>query len=155
MFTPAYGDTQPLPYQSPLDLAKEVVRRFNPRQLSEPERAMNRDISPLEDQYGKEFYRCIDDLLKGRMVVSPEFAISYGTQSGNLDFFIPDMIWGIELLGENDWISENMTRFASGVQHYPLVEERNMNQWIVLNCTNKRPFKKRIGILPHPLFLTA
>lgn len=65
MFTPVDGDTRPLPYQSPLDLVKEVVRRFNPRQLSEPERAMDRDISPLEDQYSKEFYRCIDDVLKG------------------------------------------------------------------------------------------
>lgn len=32
------------------------------------------------------------------MIVSPEFAVSYGAQSGSLYFFIPDMTWGIELL---------------------------------------------------------
>lgn len=110
---------------------------------------MNRDMLPPEDQYGKEFYRCIDDVLKGRMVVSPEFAVSYGAQSGSLDFFIPDMTWGIELLRENDRISEHLTQFASGGQYYPLVREHNMDQWIVLNCTSKRPSKKRTGTLPN------
>jgi hypothetical protein len=36
---------------------------------------MSRDISPLEDQYGKEFYRCIGDVLKGRMTLSPELRL--------------------------------------------------------------------------------
>ncbi|RHZ43313.1 uncharacterized protein CDV56_100733 [Aspergillus thermomutatus] len=146
VFAPADDGIQPLPYLSPLDLAKEVVRRFNPRQLSEPERAMNRNISPLEDQYGKEFYRCIGDVLKRRVVVSPEFSVSYGTQSGILDFFIPGTAWGIELLRENDRISEHLTRFAPGGQYFLLVKERKM-KWIVLNCTTKRPSKKRTEYL--------
>ncbi|RAL10077.1 uncharacterized protein BO97DRAFT_147771 [Aspergillus homomorphus CBS 101889] len=84
-------DIQPLPYSSPLKLAEDVVKRFSPRQLSEPTRAMNRETSPLEDQYGKEFYRCIDEVLRGRLLVSPEFVIDSGIQGGSLDFYISDM----------------------------------------------------------------
>ncbi|PYH96186.1 hypothetical protein BO71DRAFT_184152 [Aspergillus ellipticus CBS 707.79] len=145
VFNPADSETQPLPYQSPLHLAIEVVKRFNPHQLSEPKRAFNRDTSPLEDQYGKEFYRCIDEILRGRMLVSPEFAIDYGNQSGSLDFYISDMNWGIELLRDNDRISEHLNRFEPGGQYHRLVQENNMNQWIVLNFTNRRPSKKRTG----------
>ncbi|PYH77753.1 hypothetical protein BO82DRAFT_268623, partial [Aspergillus uvarum CBS 121591] len=134
---------QLLPYRSPLHLAIEVLKRFNPHQLSEPKRAFNRDMSPLEDQYSKEFYRCIDEILRSRILVSPELAIDYGTQSGSLDLYISDMNWGIKLLRDDDWISEHLNRFEPGGQYHRLVQENNMDQRIVLNFTNRRPPKKR------------
>jgi len=87
------------------------------------------------------------------MVVSPEFTVNCGKQSGSLDFFVSDMTWGIEILRENNRISEHLTRFSSGGQYYPLVQERNMYQWIVPNFTRKRPSKKRTGIPPCPSLL--
>ncbi|KAL4786103.1 hypothetical protein BJX76DRAFT_322507 [Aspergillus varians] len=53
------------------------------------------------------------------------------------------MAWEFELLRENGRASEYLTQFAPGGQFCALVQERNMDQWIVLNCTSKRPFKKR------------
>ncbi|PYH41452.1 uncharacterized protein BP01DRAFT_263025, partial [Aspergillus saccharolyticus JOP 1030-1] len=94
---------------------------------------------PLEDQYGKEFYRCIDEILRGRMLVSPEFAINYGTQSGSLDIYISDMNWGIKLLRDNDQISEYLDLFKPGGQDHCLVQYNVMKEWIVLNFTTRRP----------------
>ena len=65
-------------------------------------RSMECNIPPLKGQYSKEFYRCIEESLKGRLMVSLEFMVNCGTQAGSLDFFIPDMAWGIELLRSND-----------------------------------------------------
>ncbi|KAE8349397.1 hypothetical protein BDV28DRAFT_141319 [Aspergillus coremiiformis] len=68
------------------------------------------------------------------------------------------MKWGIELLRDNDRISEHLTRFMPGGQYYPLVQEHNMDQWIVLNFTNRCPSKKRteyLGRLYHVVFTTS
>ena len=59
---------------------------------------MNRDVLPLKDEYGKEFYRCIDDVFRVvwwyhrnlGLVTEPEAVVSI--------FFIPDITCGIELL---------------------------------------------------------
>ncbi|KAL5365252.1 hypothetical protein BJX96DRAFT_8757 [Aspergillus floccosus] len=155
VYAPIYGNTKTLACGSPLALVRDVVRRFNPCQLSMPQRSMDCDIPPLEDHYSKEFYRCIDEVLKGRLVVSPEFMVNCGTQAGSLDFFIPDMAWGIELVRNNDRIPEHLARFEPKGQYHRLVEQRNMEEWIVLNFTTKRPSKRRTeydGRLYHLVF---
>ncbi|RAH40266.1 uncharacterized protein BO95DRAFT_457555 [Aspergillus brunneoviolaceus CBS 621.78] len=58
-----------LAYRSPLEMATEAIRHFDPHQLSKTART-------LEDQYQKEFYRCLFPLLlEYQIAMSPEYLI--------------------------------------------------------------------------------
>ncbi|PLB37564.1 uncharacterized protein BDW47DRAFT_106831 [Aspergillus candidus] len=46
------------------------------------------NLSPLEDQYQKEFYRCLFPILDGHVIMSPEFIIDSGPKGGTIDFLV-------------------------------------------------------------------
>lgn len=154
LFSEGHLDTE-LNYDSPLQLALDAIRRFQPRQLSDAPRSLIGNISPLEDQYQKEFYRCLFPLLDGHVIMSPEYVIKAGSNGGTIDFLVAQKKWGLELLRDRDRISQHMARFGPDGQYFTMIQGGEMEQYVVLDFTDKLPQKARPefrGYLYHVVF---
>ncbi|KAL4814738.1 hypothetical protein BDW67DRAFT_176907 [Aspergillus spinulosporus] len=154
LFSEEHIDTE-LEYDSPLQLALDAIRCFQPRQLLDAPCSLTGNIPPLEDQYQKEFYRCLFPLLDGHVIMSPEYVIKQGTDGGTIDFLVPQKKWGLELLRDRDRISQHMARFEPGGQYYTMIQNGKMEQYAVLDFTDKPPQKFRPefrGHLYHVVF---
>ncbi|KAI9045925.1 uncharacterized protein KD926_005868 [Aspergillus affinis] len=145
LFSEKHSDNQ-LDYVTPLELALDTIRRFQPCQLAHAPRSLAGNSRPLEDQYQKEFYRCLFPLLDGHVVMSPEFVIQSDTKGGTIDFLLIQKKWGVELLRDRNRLQEHMNRFKPNGQYFTLIEKGKMDQYIVLNFTNILPRKS------HPEF---
>ncbi|KAE8412341.1 hypothetical protein BDV36DRAFT_300967 [Aspergillus pseudocaelatus] len=132
-----------LSYTTPIQLAVHTITKFQPSQLAKAprSRAVEGNVLPLEDQYQKEFYRCLFPILDGHFVMSPEFVVKAGSKGGTIDFLIAGKKWGLELLRERDRLVEHMRRFDKGGQYYSMLESGEMEQYIVLDFTNTAPKK--------------
>jgi hypothetical protein len=124
--------------------------QFRPRQLSDPPRSLAGKTLPLEDQYQKEFYRCLFTKLDGHVVISPEFVVKAGSRGETIDFLVARKKWGLELLRERDRLVEHMERFQPNGQYFSMIESRDMEQYIVLDFTVTRPTKPRPGNVYSP-----
>lgn len=135
-----------LNYATPLQLAIDTITHFQPCQLANAPRSMAvaGNLPPLEDQYQKEFYRCLFPILDGHLIMSPEFIIKTGPKGGTIDFLVTGKKWGLELLRERNRLVEYMKRFETGGQYYSMMQTGEMEQYIVLDFTNTAPKK------PHP-----
>ncbi|KAL4744277.1 hypothetical protein BDW72DRAFT_212891 [Aspergillus terricola var. indicus] len=154
LFSEGHLDTE-LDYDSPLQLALVAIRRFQPRQLSDVPRSLTGNTPPLEDQYQKEFHRCLFPLLDGHVIMSPEYVIKAGTNGGIIDFLVAQKKWGLELLRDRDRISQHMARFEPGGQYFTMIQSGKMEQYVVLDFTDKFPQKSRPefrGYLYHVVF---
>ena len=140
-------------YDTPLRLAVDAIMQFQPRQLSDPPRSLAGNTLPMEDQYQKEFYRCLFTILDGRVVISPEFIVKAGIKGGTIDFLVARKKWGLELLRDRDRdrLVEHMKRFEPGGQYFSMIQPGNMEQYIVLDLTVTQPTKPRPGNTPPPL----
>jgi len=125
--------------------------QFRPRQLSDPPRSLAGNTLPLEDQYQKEFYRCLYTILDGHVVTSPEFVVKAGTEGGTIDFLVARKKWGLELLRDRDRLVGHMERFQPGGQYFSMIQSGDMERYIVLDFTVVRPTKPRPGNTPLPL----
>ena len=91
------GQNPALSIQAPnlLEFVIQVIKGFSPSNLSYP-----RTVGPYflqnlpEAQYRDEFYRCCYDLTSGSLTTLSQF----GTEDGQVDFYIPFKKWGIMLL---------------------------------------------------------
>jgi hypothetical protein len=119
--------------------------QFRPRQLSDPPRSLAGNTLPLEDQYQKEFYRCLFTILDGHVITSPEFVFKAGTKGGTIDFLVARKKWGLELLRDRDRLVEDMKRFEPSGQYFSMIQSGGMEQYIVLDFTVARPTKPRPG----------
>ena len=128
---------------TPLELAVEAIMQFRPRQLSDPPRSLAANTLPLEDQYQKEFYRCLFNILEGHVVTSPEFVVKAGTEGGTIDFLVARKKWGLELLRDRDRLVGHMERFQPGGQYFSMIQSGDMERYIVLDfhsrTTNETP----------------
>jgi hypothetical protein len=116
--------------------------QFRPRQLSDHPRSLAGNTLPLEDQYQKEFYRCLFTKLDGHVVISPEYVVKAGTKGGTIDFLVAQKKWALELLRDRDRLVEHMRRFEPGGQYFGMIQSRVMEQYIVLDfsyTTNENP----------------
>src|SRR6266567_1369225 len=105
-------------HNTPLEVAIDAIMQFRPRQLSDPPRSLTGNTSPLEDQYQKEFYRCLFTMLDGHIEISPEYKVRAGTKDGAIDFLIAQKKWGLELLRDRDRLVGHMKRFEPGGQYF-------------------------------------
>ena len=119
--------------------------------MSDAPRSQAGNTSPLEDQYQKEFYRGLFDILDGHVVISPEYEVKPGTQGGTIDFLVARKKWGLELLRQRDRLVGHMRRFESGGQYFSMIESGDMEHYIVLDFTDKQPKKPRPGNTLPPL----
>jgi len=140
-------------YDTPLRLAVDAIMRFRPRQLSDPPRSLTGNTLSLEDQYQKEFYRCLFTILDGHVITSPEFVVKTGIKGGTIDFLIARKKWGLELLRNRDRLVEHMKRFEPRGQYFSMIQSGEMEQYIVLDFAVVQPTKPRPGNTP-PLYLS-
>ena len=140
-----------IPYDTPLELAIHAIKQFRPRQLSDAPRSLVGNTLPLEDQYQKEFYRCLFDMLDGHVVTSPEYIIKTGTRGGTIDFLVDRKKWGLELLRDRDRLVGHMKRFEPGGQYFSMIQSGRMELYIVLDFTVTQPTKPRPGNTLLPL----
>jgi hypothetical protein len=122
--------------------------QFQPCQLSDAPQSLGGNTSPIEDQYQREFYRCLFPILDGHVIMSPESMIKTGTKGGTIDFLIAQKKWGLELLRDRDRLVEHMERFEPGGQYFSMIQSGNMEQYIVLDFTVAQPVKPRPGSSP-------
>ena len=131
-------------YDTPLRLAVDAIVRFQSSQLSD-------NTLPLENQCQKEFYRCLFNILNGHVVTSPEYVIKAGNMGGTIDFLVAWKKWGLELLRGRDCLVEHMKMFEPGGKYFSMIQSGDMERYIVLDFTAKRPTKPRPGNTPLPL----
>jgi hypothetical protein len=143
-----------MPYQSPLELALEAIKRFCPAQISGPPRAYDDKHGIFEDQWQKEFYRCLLPLLDRYVYVCPEFVVKRGKGGGRVDFQLVGTgeKWAIELVRENDRLEEHCKRFQPGGAYHSAVVSGIIDKFVILNFTTTLPkgcsFGKDLNSLP-------
>jgi hypothetical protein len=83
-----------------------VISKFKPSQMHIPIRRAGTPsaISQLpEAQYQDEFYHSVFSVTAGNVRISPEFASARGAHMiGRIDFFVPKVQWGIEIIHNGD-----------------------------------------------------
>lgn len=130
-----------MPYQSPLELALEAIKRFCPAQLSGTPRAYDDKHGIFEDQWQKEFYRCLLPLLDRYVYVCPEFVVKRGKGGGRVDFQLVGTgeKWAIELVRESDRLEEHCKRFQPGGAYHSAVVSGIIDKFVILNFTTTLP----------------
>lgn len=83
--------------------------------------------------------------------MSPEYVIKAGSNGGTIDFLVAQKKWGLELLRDRDRISQHMARFGPDGQYFTMIQGGEMEQYVVLDFTDKLPQKARPGnfAVPH------
>ena len=135
-------------YDTLLRLAVDAIMWFQPSQLPDPPCSLTGNTSPLEDEYQKEFYRCLFTILDGHAIPSPEFVVKTDTKGGTIDFLIARKKWGLELMRDGDRLVEHMKRFEPGGQYFDMIQSGEIEQYIVLDFTVGQPTKPRPGNTP-------
>jgi hypothetical protein len=128
-----------------LALIKDTVAKFRPNQLSRSDRRAETDEqdSP-EAQYSHEWYRSLHEVTGGNVVMSPEYATAPGKRRGRVDFYIPSMKWGIELLRDGDKPREHSDRFLTGA-YSALVKSGAIVDYALLDFRHEKPLAATPG----------
>jgi hypothetical protein len=120
-------------------LIKDTVAKFRPNQLSRSDRRAETDEQdPPEAQYSHEWYRSLHEVTGGNVVISPEYATAPGKRRGRVDFYIPSMKWGIELLRDGDKPREHSDRFLTGA-YSVLVRSGDIVNYALLDFRHAEP----------------
>lgn len=93
-----------------------VVQRFSTRQLRN---TGSKDTKSriMEGQWQQEFFRAAASLLPESVTISPEYGREQGAL-GQVDFFIAQYQWMIEILREGISMSKHERRFEAGGVHF-------------------------------------
>lgn len=136
-------------FTSLFDLALGTISKFKPSQLQTPIcRVGPRSTDKLPGaQYQDEFYRSVFSVTFGNVRLSPEFASARKTRvSGQIDFFIPVLKWGIELTRAGSRLDEHSSRFAKSGGYGAWLKSGDMDDYILLDCRTSTPRKQFPGI---------
>lgn len=77
--------------------------------------------------------------------MSPEFMTKAGTNGGTIDFLVAQKKWWLELLRDRDRLLQHMEKSEPNGQYFTMIKEGKMEQYIVLDFTDKPPQKSRPG----------
>jgi len=94
---------------------------------------------PPEAQYQEEYYRCVHNLTRGNVRISPEYAAAFGSRAGRIDFFIPGKKWGIELTREGSKLDEHGSRFAKDGAYGQWLQTSDMEDYVLLDFRSTMP----------------
>jgi hypothetical protein len=130
-------------YSSAFELCFAVISGFKPSQMHIPICRVGAPsiLEPLpEAQYQDEFYRSLFSVTAGNVCISPEFASTRGAHvMGHIDFFIPVMKWGIEIIQDGDRLQEHNSRFECSGAYGAWMQLGDMTDYILLDCCTKIP----------------
>ena len=128
-------------YSTVFELCFKAISMFKPSQMHTPIRRVGaaRTTNPLpEAQYQDEFYRSVFSATAGSVRISPEFASARGADRvGRIDFFIPKVKWGIEIIRDGHQLSEHNSRFKTSGAYGAWLQSGDMTDYILLDCRTK------------------
>ena len=127
-------------FPSLLKLSLEVISKFRPSQLQLPPRRVgSASTLPPEAQYQDEYYNSLLAATFGNVRISPEYASAQAARvTGRIDFFIPIVKWGIEIIRDGDRLWEHAARFTSSGAYGAWLESADMNDYILLDFRTKK-----------------
>ncbi|RAH59593.1 hypothetical protein BO85DRAFT_467332 [Aspergillus piperis CBS 112811] len=135
-------DKRPLParFTNLTQLCMEILPEFSRTNLKQSTTSKILSTAaqprPVEAQYQDDFYRSFCKLAGRGVPISTAWA---RTNSGRVDFFIPEKKWAVELLREYDRVDDHIRRFRKGGQYFQWLEKRDVDDWIVINCATSVP----------------
>ncbi len=128
-----------------LALITDTVVKFRPNQLSRSDRRAETDErNPPEAQYSFEWYRSLHEVTNGNVAISPEYATAPGKRRGRVDFYIPSMKWGLELLRDGSQRREHSDRFLTGA-YSDLVKSGTIVDYALLDFRHTTPSQPTLG----------
>jgi hypothetical protein len=100
-------------------------------------------MDPLpEAQYQDECYRSVFSATAGNLRISPEFASATGAHvTGRIDFFVPIVKWGIEIMRDGKRLQEHDSRFEHSGAYGVWLQSGDMTDYILLDCRTNVPQK--------------
>ncbi|ODM16145.1 hypothetical protein SI65_08579 [Aspergillus cristatus] len=133
----------PARFDSLPKLCKEILSKFsimNLRHSAEGKKMSSASQPrPLEAQYQDEFYRGFVHVAGRGVPISSEWS---RTKDGRVDFYIPEKKWAIELLRDHGEVDEHISRFKAGGKYHPWLEEKMIEDWIIIDCATSLPTKE-------------
>lgn len=113
-------------------LAEATLRKISSRQLSSTAGlGTGAIIRPVEAAYQDEFYRALHTVLGFSAKISSEWS---GDGSGRIDFRLPEVQWGIELLREGDRLGEHCQRFVGNGCYTQWIQKGWLKDWLIIDC---------------------
>lgn len=91
---------------------------------------------PPEAAFQDEFYRSFLDLVEPGVGICSEWT---GSGESRVDFLIPDIKWGVELLRDGDRLKQHCDRFKAGGAYHPWIKNGLMRDWLILDCRHSVP----------------
>lgn len=133
-------------YPSVFKLCLAAISNFKPSQMHIPICRVGAP-SPItqlpEAQYQDEFYRSVFSVTAGNVCISPEFASVRGADvMGCIDFFIPVVKWGIEIIRDGNRLSEHNSRFEDRGAYGAWLKSGDMLDYILLDCRTSVPQRR-------------
>ncbi|KAF2395513.1 hypothetical protein EJ06DRAFT_534926 [Trichodelitschia bisporula] len=109
--------------------------------------ALRRESKTPEAAYGAELHRTIYKVTRARIIPTPEFS-SKELGGQRIDFVIPGVHWGIELLRDGTQLQEHYDRFVGEGRYTSF----NFREWVVVDFRTSRPAKS-LPTCPNVLFV--
>jgi len=127
-------------FPSPFKLSLEVISKFRPSQLQLPPRRVgSASTHPPEAQYQDEYYNSLLAATSGNVRISYEYASAQAAHvAGRIDFFIPIVKWGIEIIRNGDRLWECADRFTASVAYGAWLESADLKDYILLDFRTKK-----------------
>lgn len=143
-----------IPFQDLFSFVKAAIFRFRPIQLGQSDRRVGSDSHDApEAQYQDECYRCVHDLTKGNVRISPEYAAASKSRPGRIDFFIPKKKWGIELTRNGSKLKEHDSRFAIDGAYGQWLQSMHMVDYVLLDFRSTMPVQRHPGEIMADILL--
>jgi hypothetical protein len=136
-------------YSSVFNLCLAAISKFKPSQIHIPIRrvgAPSHTTRVPEAQYQDEFYRAVFSVTAGSVRISPEFMSATGADVvGRIDFFIPVVKWGIEIMRDGNRLFEYNSRFEASGAYGTWLKSGDMADYILLDCRTSVPQKRHLS----------
>ncbi|KAF2395821.1 hypothetical protein EJ06DRAFT_534505 [Trichodelitschia bisporula] len=121
--------TRPFPFESVRECVLTGLKSFCGN-------ALRRESKTPEAAYGAELYRTIYKVTRARVIPTPEFS-SKELGGQRIDFVIPEVHWGIELLRDGIQLQEHYDRFVGEGRYTSF----SFKYCIVVDFRSSRPAK--------------
>lgn len=129
-------------------LAEAALRHFSMAQLSSNAEVLGSGarVRPIEAVYQDEFYRALHKVLRFSTRISSEWTEG---SSGRIDFWLPDVKWGIEILRDGDQLGEHCQRFVGNGIYTGWIDSGWLVDWLIIDCRTSKP--RKCGMLQFDL----
>ncbi|TDL14753.1 hypothetical protein BD410DRAFT_733647 [Rickenella mellea] len=112
-----------------------------------------RNDAPPEIQYQRELYRGLSDVVDEAVLMLP-YSASPNIEPGRIDFYVPKMKWGIEIIQDGSCLAERNSRFKTKGDYGSWLNSLDMLDYILLDFRQNMPNERHPGIpnLYHVVF---